>query len=595
LSRIEDYALIGDCETAALVDRTGSIDWLCWPRFDSAACFAALLGTSKHGRWLLRPAADVRLTTRNYRKDSLILETRFDTGDGTVTLVDFMPPRGNNSDVVRLVRGESGRVRMAMELVLRFDYGSIVPWVSRLADGTWRAIAGPDMVVMHTPVPLKGKDFTTIAEFDVAAGDIIPFVMTYGPSHKPPPNPIDPIASLETTEAFWDEWASRAAGDGEWDDAVKRSLMVLKALIYSPTGGIVASPTTSLPEQLGGPRNWDYRFCWLRDATLTLLALMNAGYQDEAKAWRDWLLRAAAGLPSQLQIMYGVAGERQLHEWEASWLPGYEQSQPVRIGNAAHKQLQIDVYGEVMDVMHQARRGGIHGDASEWPFQKALLHHLAQIWNNPDEGMWEVRGPRQHFTFSKVMAWVAFDRAVKTAETFGLSGPVDHWRAVKHLIHAEVCERGFDRERGCFVQAFGSKQLDASLLMLPSTGFLPPGDPRVRGTIEAIERDLMRDGFVLRYDTRHTDDGLPAGEGVFLACSFWLADAYVLLGRVDEARRLFERLLALRNDVGLLAEEYDTHTCRQVGNFPQAFSHVAIVNTAHNLSRAAKPVHQRST
>jgi GH15 family glucan-1,4-alpha-glucosidase len=594
LSRIEDYALIGDCETAALVDRTGSIDWLCWPRFDSPACFAALLGTSKHGRWLLRPAADVRLTSRNYRNDSLILETRFDTADGAVMVIDFMPPRGNNSDVVRLVRGESGRVRMTMELVLRFDYGLVVPWVSRLADGTWRAIAGPDMVVLHTPVPLKGKDFTTIADFDVAAGDIIPFVMTYGPSHKPPPDPIDPIASLESTEAFWDEWASRAAADGEWDDAVKRSLMVLKALIYSPTGGIVASPTTSLPEQLGGSRNWDYRFCWLRDATLTLLALMNAGYQEEAKAWRDWLLRAAAGLPSQLQIMYGVAGERQLREWDASWLPGYEQSQPVRIGNAAHKQLQIDVYGEVMDVLHQARRGGIQGDSSEWPFQKALLHHLAQIWNSPDEGMWEVRGPRQHFTFSKVMAWVAFDRAIKTAETFGLSGPVDHWRAVKNLIHAEVCERGFDRERGCFVQAFGSKQLDASLLMLPSTGFLPPGDPRVRATIEAIEHDLMPDGFVLRYDTRHTDDGLPAGEGVFLACSFWLADAYVLLGRLDEARRLFERLLALRNDVGLLSEEYDTRTCRQVGNFPQAFSHVAIVNTAHNLSRATKPVHQRS-
>jgi GH15 family glucan-1,4-alpha-glucosidase len=567
---------------------------LCWPRFDSPACFAALLGTSKHGRWLLRPAADVRLTSRNYRNDSLILETRFDTDDGAVMVIDFMPPRGNNSDVVRLVRGESGRVRMTMELVLRFDYGLVVPWVSRLADGTWRAIAGPDMVVLHTPVPLKGKDFTTIADFDVAAGDIIPFVMTYGPSHKPPPDPIDPIASLESTEAFWDEWASRAAADGEWDDAVKRSLMVLKALIYSPTGGIVASPTTSLPEQLGGSRNWDYRFCWLRDATLTLLALMNAGYQEEAKAWRDWLLRAAAGLPSQLQIMYGVAGERQLREWDASWLPGYEQSQPVRIGNAAHKQLQIDVYGEVMDVLHQARRGGIQGDSSEWPFQKALLHHLAQIWNSPDEGMWEVRGPRQHFTFSKVMAWVAFDRAIKTAETFGLSGPVDHWRAVKNLIHAEVCERGFDRERGCFVQAFGSKQLDASLLMLPSTGFLPPGDPRVRATIEAIEHDLMPDGFVLRYDTRHTDDGLPAGEGVFLACSFWLADAYVLLGRLDEARRLFERLLALRNDVGLLSEEYDTRTCRQVGNFPQAFSHVAIVNTAHNLSRATKPVHQRS-
>jgi GH15 family glucan-1,4-alpha-glucosidase len=594
LSHLEDYALIGDCETAALVDRTGSIDWLCWPRFDSPACFAALLGTPKHGRWLLRPAGDIRAASRAYRKHSLILETRFDTSDGAVTLVDFMPPRGSNSDVVRLVRGESGRVRMAMELVLRFDYGLIVPWVSRLADGTWRAIAGPDMVVLQTPVPLEGKDFTTVAAFEVAAGDVVPFVMTYGPSHKPPPDPIDPIASLEGAEAFWDEWASRAESDGEWGDAVKRSLMVLKALIYSPTGGIVAAPTTSVPEQLGGTRNWDYRFCWLRDATLTLLALMNAGYQEEAKAWRDWLLRAAAGLPSQLQIMYGVAGERQLREWEAPWLPGYEQSRPVRIGNAAHTQLQIDVYGEVMDVMHQASRGGIAGDSSEWPFQKALLHHLDGIWNSPDEGMWEVRGPRQHFTFSKVMAWVAFDRAIKTAEIFGLDGPVERWRSVRDRIHAEVCARGLDRDRGCFVQAFDSKQLDASLLMLPSTGFLPPSDPRVRATVEAIERDLMRDGFVLRYDTHEIDDGLPPGEGVFLACSFWLADAYVMLGRIEEARRLFERLLALRNDVGLLAEEYDTSRCRQVGNFPQAFSHVAIVNTAHNLSRAAKPVHQRS-
>ena len=591
---IEDYALIGDCETAALVDRTGSIDWLCWPRFDSPACFAALLGTPKHGRWVVRPAAEVRLTSRDYRKHSLILETRFETDDGVVTLIDFMPPRGDNSDVVRLIRGDSGRVPMTMELVLRFDHGLVVPWVSRLADGTWRAIAGPDMVVLHTPVSLKGKDFTTVAEFDVAEGDTVPFVMTYGRSHHPPPKPIDPVASLHSTEAFWAEWGSRAAADGEWDDAVWRSLMVLKALTYSPTGGIVAAPTTSLPEDLGGARNWDYRFCWLRDATLTLLALMNAGYHDEAKAWRDWLLRAAAGLPSQLQIMYGVAGERQLREWEVPWLPGYEGSRPVRIGNAAYGQLQIDVYGEVMDALHQARRGGIEGDASEWPFQKALLRHLAQIWNHPDEGMWEVRGPRQHFTFSKVMAWVAFDRAIKTAQTFGLDGPVDHWRAIKDGIHDEVCSRAFDRERGCFVQAFDSKQLDASLLLMPSTGFLPAADARIRGTIAAVERHLMRDGFVMRYDTGQTDDGLPPGEGVFLACSFWLADAYVLLGRIDEARRLFERLLALRNDVGLLAEEYDTHKCRQVGNFPQAFSHVAIVNTAHNLSRAAKPVHQRS-
>ena len=594
MSRIEDYGLIGDCETAALVGRDGSLDWLCWPRFDSPACFAALLGTPKHGRWILHPADDVRRRTRRYRDHSLILETTFETGSGAVTLVDFMPPRGDNSDVVRLVRGDSGRVRMSMELVLRFDYGSIVPWVSRLADGTWRAIAGPDMVVLHTPVKLTGRELTTVAEFEVAAGETVPFVLTYGASHKPPPRPIDPLESMRGTEAFWREWASRASADGEWCDAVHRSLMVLKALTYAPTGGIVAAATMSLPEQIGGARNWDYRFCWLRDATLTLLALMNAGYADEARAWRDWLLRAAAGSPRQLQIMYGLQGERQLREWEVTWLPGYEQSKPVRVGNAAHGQLQLDVFGEVMDVLHQARRGGIAPDKSEWPFQRALLQHLAQIWTEPDEGMWEVRGPRQHFTYSKVMAWVAFDRAVKSAELFGLEGPVDRWRAIQHQIHAEVCARGFDHARGCFVQSYDSKQLDASLLMLPSTGFLPPSDPRITRTIEAIERDLLCDGFVLRYDTGETEDGLPPGEGAFLACSFWLADAYVMLGRVDEARELFERLLELRNDLGLLAEEYDTRLHRQVGNFPQAFSHVALVNTAHNLSHAAKPVHQRS-
>ena len=594
LNRIEDYALIGDCETAALVGRNGSIDWLCWPRFDSPACFAAVLGRPEHGRWLLQPAAEVTGTSRDYRGHSLILETSFQTRDGAVTLIDFMPPRGRNSDVVRLVRGDAGRVRMTMELILRFDYGSIIPWVSRLEDGTWRAIAGPDMVVLHTPVEVRGKDLTTVAEFEVAAGQTIPFALTYGASHKRPPQPIDTAASLRGTEAFWKDWAARACGDGEWCDAVKRSLMVLKALTYAPTGGIVAAPTTSLPEQLGGARNWDYRYCWLRDATLTLLALMNAGYHEEARAWRDWLLRAGAGSPQQLQIMYGLAGERQLPEWEVPWLPGYEQSRPVRIGNAAHGQLQLDVFGEVIDALHQARRGGIAPDTSEWPFEKALLEHVAGTWTEPDHGIWEVRGPRQHFTFSKVMAWVAFDRAVKSAELFGLEGPVDRWRTIQREIHAEVCERGFNRARGCFVQAYGSTQLDASLLLLPTTGFLPASDPRVTATIEAVERELLRDGFVMRYDTGKADDGLQAGEGVFLACSFWLADAYVLLGRIDEARALFERLLSLRNDLGLLSEEYDTRLRRQVGNFPQAFSHVALVNTAHNLSHAAKPVHQRS-
>ena len=594
LNRIEDYALIGDCETAALVGRNGSIDWLCWPRFDSPACFAAVLGRPEHGRWLLQPAAEVTGTSRDYRGHSLILETSFQTRDGAVTLIDFMPPRGRNSDVVRLVRGDAGRVRMTMELILRFDYGSIIPWVSRLEDGTWRAIAGPDMVVLHTPVEVRGKDLTTVAEFEVAAGETIPFALTYGASHKRPPQPIDTAASLRGTEAFWKDWAARACGDGEWCDAVKRSLMVLKALTFAPTGGIVAAPTTSLPEQLGGARNWDYRYCWLRDATLTLLALMNAGYHEEARAWRDWLLRAGAGSPQQLQIMYGLAGERQLPEWEVPWLPGYEQSRPVRIGNAAHGQLQLDVFGEVIDALHQARRGGIAPDTSEWPFEKALLEHVAGTWTEPDHGIWEVRGPRQHFTFSKVMAWVAFDRAVKSAELFGLEGPVDRWRTIQREIHTEVCERGFNRTRGCFVQAYGSTQLDASLLLLPTTGFLPASDPRVTATIEAVERELLCDGFVMRYDTGKADDGLQAGEGVFLACSFWLADAYVLLGRIDEARALFERLLSLRNDLGLLSEEYDTRLRRQVGNFPQAFSHVALVNTAHNLSHARKPVHQRS-
>jgi len=594
LSHIEDYALIGDCETAALVDRNGSIDWLCWPRFDSPACFAALLGRSEHGRWIIRPAGDVRRSTRQYRDHSLILETRIDTDEGSVTLIDFMPPRGHNSDVARLVRGDAGRVRMTMELVLRFDYGAIVPWVSRLPDGTWRAIAGPDMVVLRTPVKLHGRDLTTIAEFEVAEGETIPFVLTYGASHQPLPHPIDPMKSLRATERFWRKWASRATTDGEWKDAVSRSLLVLKALTYAPTGGIVASPTASLPELICGTRNWDYRYCWLRDATLTLLALLNAGYHDEAKAWRDWLLRAAAGSPGQMQTIYGLAGERDLREWEIDRLPGYEGSRPVRIGNAAHEQLQIDVFGEVIDALHQARHGRIEAAAHEWAFQKALLDHVEQIWTQPDEGIWEMRSGPRHFTFSKVMAWVAFDRAVKSAETFGLEGPVDRWRAIRQQIHADVCERGFDRERGCFVQAYGSKPLDASLLLMPSTGFLPASDPRVKKTIEAIERELLCDGFVIRYRTGETEDGLPPGEGVFIACSFWLADAYVLLGRIDEARALFERILALRNDVGLLSEEYDTRRRRQVGNFPQAFSHVALVNTAHNLSHASKPVHQRS-
>ena len=593
-TRIEDYALIGDCETGALVSRAGSIDWLCWPRFDSGACFAALLGTPEHGRWLIEAAAPDARITRRYRDNTLVLETHIVTSDGAVTVIDFMPPRGRNSDIVRLVRGERGRVLMRTELVLRFDYGRTVPWVNHLPDGTFRAIAGPYMVLLHTPVALRGKDLRTVGEFEVSAGTTVPFVLTHGDSHLPPPDAIHVESSLSSTEAFWTEWASRCRSGGEWSEAVIRSLVTLKALTYAPTGGIVAAATTSLPERIGGARNWDYRFCWLRDATLTLLALMNAGYYEEARAWRDWLLRASAGAPSQLQIMYGIAGERLLMEYEVPWLPGYEGSQPVRIGNAAHGQLQLDVFGEVMDALHQARRGGLVPREADWAFQRAVLEHLESIWDRPDEGIWEVRGGARHFTYSKVMAWVALDRGIRAAETCGLKGPLDRWRSVRRTIHEEVCARGFDSQMQSFVQSYGSKELDASLLLLPTTGFLPASDPRVRGTIEAVERYLLVDGFLLRYNTSTSDDGLPPGEGAFLACSFWLADAYVLLGRVEDARRLFERLLALRNDLGLLAEEYDTRAQRLVGNYPQAFSHIALVNTAHNLARATKPAEQRA-
>ncbi|HUF26342.1 MAG TPA: glycoside hydrolase family 15 protein [Gemmatimonadaceae bacterium] len=600
-SPIEDYALIGDCETAALVSRDGSLDWLCWPRFDSGACFAALLGGPEHGRWQIAPREQVLRTTRRYRGDTMILETEFETAEGAVTLIDFMPPRGTESDLVRIVAGKRGRVTMSTELVLRMDYGSTVPWVSRSGDGALRAIAGPDMLVLRTNVPLRGEGRTTVGEFTVAAGEEVTFVLAWGPSHLPTPECVDPHDALAGTEAFWGEWAAKCAYEGEWRPAVVRSLLTLKALTYRPTGGIVAAPTTSLPEEPGGTRNWDYRYCWLRDATLTLLTLMDAGYYEEASAWRDWLIRAAAGGPEQIQIMYGIAGERHLREWEVPWLPGYQGAQPVRIGNAAYDQLQIDVIGEVLDALHQARLGGLPGNDDSWTLQKALVAHLGRVWRDPDEGIWEVRGGRQHFTHSKVMAWVAMDRAVKSAEHFGLDGPVDEWRALRESIHAEVCERAFDPELRSFVQAYGSTQLDASVLLIPIVGFLPSDDPRVVGTVEAIERRLMIDGLVYRYDSRATDDGLPPGEGAFLACSFWLADNYVLLGRHDDARALFERLLSLRNDVGLLAEEYHTHTRRLTGNFPQAFSHVALVDTALNLSRPVgrearigRPAEQRS-
>ena len=593
-TRIEDYALIGDCESAALVGRDGSIDWLCWPRFDSDACFAALLGTPEHGRFRIAPHEDAQRVTRRYRKDTLILETRFETESGIVTLIDFMPIRGKNPDCVRIVIGEKGRVPMEAELVLRFGYGAIVPWVCKLGDGTLRAIAGPDMAVLRTPVHLHGENLTTVGEFTVSEGDRVPFVLSYGPSHLPVPEPFNADTALKDTETYWEEWARRGRVHGPWADAVCRSLITLKALTYGPTGGIVAAPTTSLPERIGGARNWDYRFCWLRDSTLTLLALMNGGYFDEAQCWRDWLTRAIAGKPEQIGVMYGVAGERRLTEWKVPWLPGYEDSSPVRIGNAAHSQLQLDVFGEVMDTLHQGRRGGLSASEAGWDVQIALLDHLEAIWRKPDHGIWEVRTPPQHFTYSKAMCWVAFDRAIKSAEMFGLPGPVERWRTLCAEIHDDVDRNGWNARRNTFTRSYGSKDLDASLLLLAPIGFLKPDDPRYRGTVEAIERDLLVEGLVLRYDSLKSKDGLPAGEGAFLACSFWLADAYLLLGRRDDAEKLFRRLVGLANDVGLLSEEYDPRAKRHLGNFPQAFSHVALVNTAFNLTRAEKPAEQRS-
>jgi GH15 family glucan-1,4-alpha-glucosidase len=590
--RIEDYALIGDCQTAALVGKDGSIDWLCLPRFDSDACFAALLGTPDNGRWKVAPTDPVRAVRRAYRGDTLVLDTEFETDDGAVTVTDFMPIRGKAPDVVRIVEGKRGTVRVRSELVLRFDYGSMVPWVRRAGDGI-RAIAGPDAVQLHTPAHTHGEDLTTVAEFDVDAGERVPLVITWSHSYEPEPSAIDAECSLRDTLAWWGRWAGRCTYDGPWRDLVVRSLITLKALTYEPTGGIAAAATTSLPEKIGGVRNWDYRYCWLRDATLTLLALINAGYTDEARAWGQWLLRAVAGDPTRTQIMYGLAGERWLGEREVPWLPGYENSRPVRIGNAAHSQFQLDVYGEVCDAVHHARLAGLEIKEAGWNLEKALVRFIETSWREPDEGIWEVRGPRQHFTHSKVMAWVAVDRAIKSAERFGLEAPLDRWRDIRRRIHDRVCRDGFDPELGSFVQAFGSKRLDASLLMIPLVGFLPPEDPRVVGTATAIEKGLMRDGYLLRYDSAETDDGLPPGEGAFLPCTFWLADNYALMGRRDEAKALFERLAGLCNDVGLLSEEYDPIDGRLVGNFPQAFSHVGLVNTAMNLSRADCPAEQR--
>jgi GH15 family glucan-1,4-alpha-glucosidase len=593
-NRIEDYAMIGNCETVALVGRDGSIDWLGLPRFDSAACFSALLGEPRHGRWLVGPTEKEARVTRRYRGDSLILETHFETEHGVACVVDFIARRNGGADVMRLVRGLRGKVSMQTELIVRFEYGSVVPWVLRQSDGRLQFTAGPDRLLLDTSVPMRGQDFRTIGEFDVSAQQEVSFVLSWTPSYRPAPPPLHAAQVLQQVESFWSGWTSTFRPTEEWSEAVLRSILTLKALAHWETGGIVAAGTTSLPEKLGGSRNWDYRFCWLRDATFTLYALIGAGFLEEAKAWREWLLRAVAGAPGDLQIMYGVGGERRLVEYEIPWLPGYEGASPVRIGNAAAGQVQLDVYGEVLDALYVARRAGLAAEMASWALECALIAHLETIWSQPDEGIWEVRGGRKHFTHSKVMAWVAFDRMVRSVEEFGLEGPVDRWRTIREAIHEEVCAHGFDAARNTFVQSYGATALDASLLLIPMVGFLPPSDPRVRGTLAAIERNLLRDGLVLRYDTGAETDGLPPGEGAFLACSFWLADNYVLQGRDEEARALFERLLSLRNDVGLLAEEYDPSGRRQLGNFPQAFSHLALVNTARNLRRAGGPVHQRA-
>jgi len=587
---IEDYAIIGDLHTAGVVGRDGSIDWLCLPRFDSAACFSKLLGDDRHGFWRLAPKGATRATHRRYRGDSLVLESEFTTEQGTVRVIDCMPIRQRHPEVVRLVEGVRGRVSMEMNLTIRYGYGQVVPWVRRL-DGTLTAVAGPDGLSLWTPTETRGADMATVAEFEVVEGQRVPFSLTWFPAHEEPPRPVDAVYAIEDTETWWHDWVAQCTYRGEYRDALVRSLVTLKALTYQPTGGIVAAATTSLPETLGGGRNWDYRFCWLRDATLTLESLMRGGFYEEAMAWRDWLLRTIAGDPSQMQIMYGAGGERRLEEWEAAWLPGYEHSTPVRIGNAASGQFQLDVYGEVLSALYEASRAGDGMEMPAWDLVLALMDFLDDGWRQPDDGIWEVRGPRRHFTHSKVMAWVAVDRAIKMSEHCGTDGPIDRWKKMRQEIHDQVCTDGFNVSKGAFTQFYGSDALDASLLMIPLVGFLPATDPRVRGTIEAIERELVDGGFVLRYRTADTGevDGLSGREGAFLACSFWLADCYAMLGRDDDARELLERLLALRNDVGLLSEEYDPVAGRLVGNFPQAFSHVSLVNTVSKLAGEEKP------
>ena len=588
-SRIEDYALIGDMRTAALIGRDGSIDWLCVPRFDSPACFAALLGKSEHGRWLIAPHGEARIR-RTYRDDTLVLETRIVTDTGEATLVEFMPLSLDNSSIVRIVLGRKGSVSFRTELVIRFDYGITVPWVNRDDAMTLTAVAGPNRITLRTPVPLRGKDMRTVGEFVVRASEAVSFVLTYSPSDQPDPLPIGIEASLAATESFWKGWAGGCKLAGKWAGQVRRSLITLKALSYRPTGGIVAAVTTSLPEQIGGPRNWDYRYCWVRDATFTLLAFLNAGYLDEAAMWQNWLVRAIAGSPDQIQTLYGPAGERRLDEWKLDWLPGYENSAPVRVGNAAALQLQLDVFGELADAMAQARKGGLPESPRRDEIRPVILKHLEEIWRQPDEGIWEIRGEPQHFTYSKVMAWVAFDRAWKSK----LDSVADarRWKRTADTIKKEVLQEAVDRKRKCFVQSYGSDHLDASLLLLPIVGFLPASDGRIRNTVREIERTLMFKGLVMRYASESGIDGLPSGEGAFVACSFWLVDNYILAGRRAEAEKLFSRLARLCNEVGLLAEEYDPRARRMLGNFPQAFSHVALVNSGLALSRYGQ-IHAR--
>ncbi|WP_138732215.1 glycoside hydrolase family 15 protein [Modestobacter excelsi] len=587
---IEDHGLIGDLQTAGLVGRDGTIDWLCLPRFDSPACFAALLGDAGNGRWTLAPRSGGDCTRRRYRGETLVLESTWDTGTGSVRVLDLMPPRGEAAQVVRIVEGISGRVPMRSDLTLRFDYGHVVPWV-RHVDGELAAVAGPDAVWLRTPVELVGQDRATRADFEVAAGDRVPFVLTYAASHLPRPRPVDPEQALAGTESFWSDWMAHCDYDGEWEEAVRRSLVTLKALTYAPTGGIVAAATTSLPEELGGARNWDYRYCWLRDATFTLQALLGTGYAAEARAWREWLLRAVAGDPADLRIMYAVDGSRRIPEYELPWLPGYAGSAPVRVGNAAAGQFQLDVWGEVLDGLHWSRTSGLTPTEDAWALQRALLDFLEGHWDSPDNSLWEVRGDRRPFVHSKVMAWAGLDRAVQAVERFGLDGPVDRWRRLRQEVHDDVCARGYDADRGTFTQFYGSRGLDAALLLLPRVGFLPPADPRIVGTVDAVRRELQHDGLLMRYDPDADGgvDGLAGRENPFLACSFWLADALSTTGRRQEARQLFERLLGLRSDLGLLSEEYDTRARRQVGNTPQAFSHVGLVNTARWLQHADPP------